>query len=395
VAALRCEGVNTTARLDPVDRPLLQTNQSSDFARNLTELAKRAGRPYSLTRAIRCLCSTHPHLEGFELEVDQELKSLNRARSVVGFLVPIEALRPWRRDLTTGGLPVTVQTTVSDDAPIPFLRAKTVCGRLGATMLDGLVGGNFGNLKLPRATLGGVASWQPEIGAGGDNDQNLDSFTLIAKRITGSTVLSRQLILQSSPDIEAFVANDLTTAIGFAVDNAVINGTGAAPQPTGILTVPANAAGSYVYSQRSANVTFGGAATWQHVLQFEKTLEQGLVANDGSYGWAVDPTVRDKWQQAAKVAGYPVFLWENSNDDAVFGYVNGRRALSSTQVPAGQVIFGRWSDVLICTWVGVEILVDPFSLATQAEVRVRASLLADIGFRYSLSFCASADSGAQ
>jgi hypothetical protein len=50
--------------------------------------------------------------------------------------------------------------------------------------------------------------------------------------------------------------------------------------------------------------------TWAHVLQFEKTLEQGLVANDGSYGWAVDPTVRDKWQQAAKVAGYPVFLWE-------------------------------------------------------------------------------------
>jgi hypothetical protein len=105
--------------------------------------------------------------------------------------------------------------------------------------------------------------------------------------------------------------------------------------------------------------------------------------------------VRDKWQQAPKVAGYPSFLWENTNDDDVFGRVNGRRAISSTQVPAGQVILGKWSEMLICSWIGVEILVDPFSLATQAEIRVRSTLLADIQFRYPLAFCASSDSGAQ
>ena len=55
-----------------------------------------------------------PKLDGFEAEVDQELQSLNRARSVVGKLVPIEALSTWRRDLSiAGGLPV-VQTTVGD-----------------------------------------------------------------------------------------------------------------------------------------------------------------------------------------------------------------------------------------------------------------------------------------
>jgi len=112
-------------------------------------------------------------------------------------------------------------------------------------------------------------------------------------------------------------------------------------------------------------------------------------------GWATDPTVRDKWQQAPKLAGYPSFLWENTSDDDTFGRVNGRRAISSTQLPAGQVIFGKWSEMLICTWVGLEILVDPFSLAIAAEIRVRATLLADIQFRYPLAFCASSDSGAQ
>jgi hypothetical protein len=32
---------------------------------------------------------------------------------------------------------------------------------------------------------------------------------------------------------------------------------------------------------------------------------QGSNLNDGSFGWAVDPTVRDKWQQVPKVATYP------------------------------------------------------------------------------------------
>jgi hypothetical protein len=376
-----------------VDRPhpLLQTDEQADFSRNFRELQIRARRPYSLTRVLRSFCKTPPRLDGFEMEVHEELASLNRARTPIGKLVPIQALSTLKRDLSVAGYPQVVQTTVGDQI-IPFLRAKTVCGRLGATIIDALTGGN---VRLPRAIVGGTASWLPETGGGTDSDQSLDSFVISSKRISGSTVISRQLVLQSSVDIKDFVANDIATAIGVAVDNAAINGSGTAPQPLGILKYPANASGSYTYASRSANVTFGGPATWPNVLAFEKILEQGLIVNDGTFGWATDPTVRDKWQQEPKLAGYPIFLWENSDDDDTFGRVNGRRAISSTQLPAGQVIFGKWSEMLICSWVGVEILVDPYTLASQAELRVRSSLFADIQFRYPLAFCASSDSGAQ
>jgi hypothetical protein len=217
-----------TRLLDPADRPqtLLPTTRISDFSRNFAELEKRARRPYSIVKVIRDITSGRPHLDGFEMEVSQELQALNRGRNVNGTLVPMEALAPWRRDLTTV-LPV-IQTSVEPEAPISFLRAKTICGRLRATLIDGLVSGQLGNLKLPRATGGGVAQWQPEVGGSPDSDQNFDSITSVAKRITGSTVLSRQLILQSSPDIEDFVKNDLSAAIGVAVDNAAINGNGTA-----------------------------------------------------------------------------------------------------------------------------------------------------------------------
>jgi hypothetical protein len=340
------------------------------------------------------MSTTPQKLGALETEVDSELRALNPHRNVVGRLVPIDVLS---RDLSigsgTGG--VAVQTSVGDQV-IPFLRAKTVCGQLGATLLDGLTNGN---VKLPRATVGGVASWLPEIETGTDTDQSFDSIVATPKRIQASTIVSRQLVYQSSPDIEAFIAADLASAIAVAVDNAAINGTGTGSQPTGILNYPANLPGNYVYSSRSANVTFGGSASWAEVLLFEKNVELGNVVNDGTFGYATDPLCRDKWQQASKQAGvtpYPVYLWENTADPAdSFGRVNGRRAISSTQIPGSKVIFGKWSEMLICSWLGVDIHVDPFSLATTGELRVQVSLLADIQFRYPLAFCCSTDSGAQ
>src|SRR5215471_1474697 len=107
----------------------------------------RSKRPYSLTKIIRALSSSPNQLDGFEREINQELQALNRSRNVTGVLVPIEALSPSRRDLTVSGYPQVVQTTVGDEV-IPFLRSKTVCGRLGAQLIDGLVNKNLGNLKL-------------------------------------------------------------------------------------------------------------------------------------------------------------------------------------------------------------------------------------------------------
>src|SRR6516225_2966435 len=134
--------------LEDLPRPLLATDEHSDFNRNFRELLIRARRPYSLTRVLRSFCKTPPRLDGFEQEVHEELASLNRARTPVGKLVPIQALST--RQLTVGGYPQVVQTTVGDQI-IPFLRAKTVCGRLGATIFDGLTGGN---VRLPRAIVG-------------------------------------------------------------------------------------------------------------------------------------------------------------------------------------------------------------------------------------------------
>jgi hypothetical protein len=376
-----------------LDRPrtLLPTHQVSDFSRNFAQLEKHSKRPYSLRKVIRELSDKPARLSGFEMEVNQELQSLNPARQNVGTLVPIEAFGVQRRDLTVTRLPQLIQTTVSDEMPIPFLRVKSVCGRCGATILDGLSGGN---ISLPRATATAGAGWYGETGPIPSADQSLDNITLSPKLISGSTIVSNQLLRQSSTDIEAFIVRDISDAIAIAVDQTALFGAGSATTPKGIMAYAANAAASYAYGLRSANQTFGGPATWASVLAFEKTLEDGRIENDGTFAYVSSSATRTKWQAAQKALNYPVYLWQQENDE-LDGRVNGRRAVSSAQITGDIVILGKFSELLIATWLGIGIVVNSHSRAINAETVIQTTLWADIGFRYALGFCASSDSGAQ
>ena len=71
-----------------------------------------------------------------------------------------------------------------------------------------------------------------------------------------------------------------------------------------------------------------------------------------------------------KTVNYPSFLWEQSDTE----------------------IDGRWSDAMIATWAGAEILVNPFLRATQAEYVVTLNLLVAVAFKYCNAFVSSSDS---
>ena len=75
--------------------------------------------------------------------------------------------------------------------------------------------------------------------------------------------------------------------------------------------------------------------------------------------------------------------------------INGRRAVSSVQIANDIVLLGKFSEMLIGSWLGVEILVNTYSWATLAETVILATLLVGVGFGYPLAFCASLESGAQ
>jgi hypothetical protein len=61
----------------------------------------------------------------------------------------------------------------------------------------------------------------------------------------------------------------------------------------------------------------------------------------------------------------------------------------------GQVLFGKWSECLICQWAGIDMVTDPYSLGDYFQIRVCVNSLFDVQFRHNLAFCTSVDSGAQ
>ena len=146
---------------------------------------------------------------------------------------------------------------------------------------------------------------------------------MVAARIAG------QLVLQSQPDIEQFLIDELSAAIATELDRVVLNGSGVSPQPMEILALTPNATGQYNYAQRSPDVTFGGPASWLSILKFEDTIENAQVHNlDETYGWVGANDVKVKWMGVPQLTGYPRYLWEQG-DDPFFGRVAGRRAVAT------------------------------------------------------------------
>ncbi len=353
-------------------------------------MSKREIKQYSLVRAMATLAECRP-LEGLEREASEAVAKLTK-REAKGFFIPQDMMtasfqraneqvqQMFQRSLTanafaSGG--ATVQDTLLVADMISLLRNKPLIARLGARTLSGLVG----NIAIPRITGGATAYWLPETGGVTPTDQQFGQLGLTPHRLVGDTAYSKELLVQSSMDIEAFVREDLMTVLALEKDRAAINGLGAAGEPLGIL----NTTGI-------GTTTFGGAATWAKIIDFE-TQVANANADVGQMAYLTTPSARAKMKGIQKATNLP-FIWENGSEPGS-GTVNTYRAEATKQVPGDKVLFGNFSDLIIAEWSGVDVVVDPFSQKKNGLVEVTLTLWSDIGVRHPGSFCVSTDSGAQ
>ena len=165
------------------------------------------------------------------------------------------------------------------------------------------------------------------------------------------------------------------------IDRIALLGTGSG-QPTGIL----NAAGTHP-------VTFGGAATWASVLNFE-TLAGKANARRENCAWIIGNNVRAKWKAAVKNATASGVGFLMNEDDTVNGYP---AAVTSKLDASNQVIFGSFEECYIGSWgaPALHLVVDGTTQAKTGKVSVIANLFADVSLRRANLFVVSTDSGAQ
>jgi HK97 family phage major capsid protein len=348
-------------------------------------MTKRQLEQYSVLRFIREGLSGGAVRDGLEAECSQEVQR-GQAHRAEGAWLPYDVLfSPARRDLsaTTFGSGGGLVATNVEPKVIELLRNRMVTRRLGCTVLDGLTG----SIAIPRQTAAATVECLPESGMLTAATQSIDQILLSPHRVGGVSVYTRQLVLQSSVSVENFVRDDLLKQVAIKWDRLVLEGTGSNSEPTGILN-----------TQGIGSVTFDGSVpTWKTMLSFEKAL---AVANAdvGAMAYVTSPTTKTNLKAVSKIANstFPIFIWEDGkwSDGSGDGTINSYRAASTNQISNDAVVFGHWADAVLGIFgSGVDLLVNPFSLDTEAKVRVTANSFIDSAVRHSASFVWS-DSGA-
>ena len=341
---------------------------------------------YSLRNLI--LSAVEPakygNLGGYEREHSVEIERRDSMRAH-GTFVPESILR---RDLATtvnGGASL-IEDTLRPDMTLRVVRPQARVIEAGARVLSGLTG----DLRIPRQTAGAVASWKAEQALADETNVTFADLELTPKRLTTFIDVSRQQLIQGSLDIEQMLRDDLARAADQLIDYAAINGTGLSGQPRGIRST--SGIGSV------AGGTNGAQFSWAHIVDLESAVAStdvdmarpGYLANAATRAWLrktprgtdmdyiLEGKVRDE-----PLNSCPLYISNNVPKDLTKG--------TSVGVCSSLIFSGDWSELIIARFGEMDIVVDPYSFATTATIRITINQFLDIAVRQPKAFAIMED----
>ena len=345
------------------------------------DLSEKDHKNYRINRAILAQATGDWKHAGLEREVSNTLA--REAGADAGRLFV-----PWNtRAAVTGNIAATSSLGGAAVATemrelIDILRNRLVVAQAGATTLFGLTS----NVSFPRQIVANTLNWVGEnpSSANTPGAATFDNVTLSPKTAMVSTAYSRQLLIQASFDAASVVANDIAMVNAIGLDYAALNGVGSSSQPTGLRV-----------QSGIGNKTLGAAGAnlaWADVVSMETTV---AAANGdiGSISWLFTPGTRGKLKTTLQnTTSGAAYIW--GPDDRVNGY----RALVTNQLPTNltkgtsttichAALFGVFSELLVATFGGgMELIVDPYSVAGQNMIAVHSVLMADIAVKHPAAF---------
>jgi HK97 family phage major capsid protein len=350
------------------------------------DLSEREAGAYNPGKAIFALANGGKR-EGLEFEVSREMAKRS-GKETDGFFMPlnVRASVPGQIATTASLGGSAVQTIVMPI--IDILRAKLISARAGATYLTGL----SGNLQFPRQITGNTFAWVGENPSSANTltSATFDTVTLSPKTGIADSAFSRQVLAQTSHDMQAWVINELLSTVAIGIDNAVFNGTASNNQPRGLRNQSS-------IGNRTLGAA-GAALTWADVVGLESDVA-AQNADMGRLGYVTNAKVRGKLKTTLKstVAGAD-WIWEGGNDP---GTINGYNAFVSNQLPSNltqgtstticsSIVFGNFADLLVGEFGGgVEVLVNPYLYAGQGMISVHTIAMVDVAIRHYESFSKS------
>ena len=350
-------------------------------------------RKYSLIKAIRAQASGNWQDAGFERELSAAIAKRS-GKDSNGFFVPLDLPMDSGKRVFEASVPTQGGNLVANNllagSFIDLLRNKALVTQLGATFLSGLVG----NVTIPRQNAAGQTYWVAENAAITESEGAFDSIALSPHTVAARSQMTRQMLQQSTPDIEMLARNDLILIMALALDSAAIYGTGTNGQPLGILNQ--TGIGS------EAIGTNGGAISIDNLIDME-TLVASANADMGALAYLTNPHLIGSLKKLKSTTGQ--YLWTDNPigmRTATPGEINGYPVARTNQIQSNgtkgtgtnlsSIIYGNWNDLIIGEWGVLEILANPFGAGyNSGAVDIRAMQTIDLNVRHVASFSACTD----
>lgn len=270
---------------------------------------------------------------------------------------------------------------------IDLLRNKSVLNRVGMSSLAGLTG----NIIIPRLEAPSTAYSLPEIAAVQASQLTLGQVSATPHRVSNFVPYSKQLVFQSSPDIEGMIHTDMMKVLALKKDALGLFGQGANDEPLGIMNTPG-----------IGTVTFGATPTYIKMVLFETIIRQLNVMGPLAYASTSATkgslkTVAEALTGATTIGGSQNAIWKKGigGTGEQDGEVNGYQAVDSQQIPNNQVLCGAFENFVECMWAGIDTVIDYYTGAPNAEIKVFMHLWLDYIVRHPQAFAVSTDAGNQ
>ncbi len=297
----------------------------------------------------------HGHqISGQTAEVVAEMRSKG---AYTGLPVPLEALEV--RNTVSGDLVDPKQTRPIFDRLFPM----SVAARLGVN------GVNIphGDVEYPVATQGAVAGWAASEGAdvtGPTAFQTTEALLSPDHTLGARMAVSRKSLKQVGGGLEQAIRRDMNAAIGAELDRAILIGSGATGEPTGLVTGATNS-GTW-------------AADWSTIkAEVVAFMDANAISDPSQVRMAMTPAMWSALDDAIWDAGSGITEW-----DRLARHVGANNIARATQLTAGTAILtvtaGGLSPAYLGLWGGVDLIRDPYTDAASGGLRLTGLLTADL-----------------
>lgn len=349
----------------------------------LSEQDKKDLRKFNLGKALAKLAEGR-QLEGVELEVAKMGEESARSAGIV----PIQGSLVVPSSVLKRGQTVTGQTAAAGDQGgvtvpedlnplIDALWSKTWLGPAGARFLTGLQG----NQRFPIQTTKPTITQLTEIQEDSLTEILFSDFQMTPKRRGATIPFSRQMMIQSSLDIQSLVIENISLALSQYLNTEALG-----------VVLAAITTGNNNIVELGTN---GDVPSYETLVKIRTKVDTKDALIKAPV-WVTNPLVQGQLQLTQKFTG--------TNGQPVWGDTNellGYQAVVTNLVPSNLVkgsatncsalVFGNFDDLYVGIWDGFEFVVDPYTQKRKGQIEVTANTFYDVKVARADSFAGAKD----